>query len=59
MGQMTTKPNFLVLMSDQHHPHIMGCEGDPVVRTPHLDGLAARGVLFENCYTSYVRKISY
>ena len=50
MSRTTTKPNILVLMSDQHHPHIMGCEGDPVVRTPHLDRLAARGTLFESCY---------
>lgn len=42
--------NFLVLMSDQHSPHVLGCYGDPVVRTPHLDKLAGRGVLFENTY---------
>jgi len=47
---MPTKPNFLMLVSDQHHPHVMGCEDDPVVRTPHLDDLAGRGVLFESCY---------
>lgn len=44
------RPNILLIMSDQHHPHIMGCEGDPVVRTPNLDRLAERGALFENCY---------
>lgn len=48
--QVSTGPNFLVLMSDQHNPNVMGCEGDLVVRTPNLDYLAARGVLFENCY---------
>jgi choline-sulfatase len=42
--------NFLVLMSDQHSPHVLGCYGGPVVRTPHLDRLAGRGVLFENTY---------
>jgi len=49
-ARMATRPNLLVLMSDQHNPHVMGCEGDTVVRTPHLDRLAAEGVLFENCY---------
>jgi len=44
------KPNILLIMSDQHHPHVMGCENDPVVRTPNLDRLAKRGVLFESCY---------
>lgn len=28
----------------------MGCSGDPVVRTPHIDRLAAEGVRFENVY---------
>ena len=47
---MPDRPNFLIVMSDQHHPHVMGCEGDPVVRTPHLDRLAEGGTPFENCY---------
>lgn len=47
---MSDRPNILVIMSDQHSPHVLGCEGDPVVRTPNLDALAARGVLFENAY---------
>lgn len=37
-------------MSDQHSPHVLGCAGDPVVRTPHLDRLAAQGVRFSNTY---------
>ena len=47
---MAKKPNLLVIMSDQHHPHVLGCEGDAVVRTPHLDRLAARGAMFTDCY---------
>jgi choline-sulfatase len=35
-------------MSDQHNPHVLGCAGDLVVRTPHLDRLAGRGVRFTN-----------
>ena len=52
-GQTTNtedRPNFLVLMSDQHSPHVLGCDGDKVIRTPNLDALAADGVLFENAY---------
>lgn len=43
--------NFLILISDEHRRDTMGCTGHPVVKTPHLDALAARGTLFENSYT--------
>ena len=48
---MRDRPNFLIIMSDQHHAGIMGCAGDGVIRTPHLDRIAARGVRFDRCYT--------
>jgi len=44
------QPNFLVIMSDEHAPMFSGAYGHPLVRTPHLDRLAKRGVLFENAY---------
>jgi choline-sulfatase len=44
------QPNILLIMSDQHHPRLLGCAGDPIVQTPHLDALAARGTLFANSY---------
>lgn len=47
---MPKKPNVLFLMSDQHTQKIAGCYGDPLVRTPNLDRLAARGVTFDNAY---------
>lgn len=50
---MSTKPNILVIMSDQHAPGTMGFLGHPCVKTPHLDALAARGVAFKNAYCSY------
>lgn len=46
------RPNILLLMSDEHDPGVTGCYGDPIVQTPNLDALAARGVTFENCYTT-------
>lgn len=47
---MPKRPNILLIMSDQHSPHVMGCAGDQVVRTPHLDALARQGVRFTSNY---------
>ena len=40
--------NLLVIMSDEHNARVLGCAGHPVVQTPHLDALAARGTRFTN-----------
>lgn len=42
--------NVLLLMSDEHNPRVLGAYGDPLVRTPHLDSLAATGVRFTAAY---------
>ena len=39
-------PNILFIFSDQHRHDVLGCAGHPLVRTPHLDRLAAEGVRF-------------
>ena len=46
-----TRRNVIVVMSDEHDPRIMRCAGHPLVQTPHLDALAARGTRFVNAYT--------
>ena len=43
--------NLLIINSDEHRKDAMGCVGHPIVRTPNLDSLAARGAIFENAYT--------
>lgn len=43
--------NVLFLMSDEHNRSVMGCSGHPLVSTPNLDALAARGTRFPNAYT--------
>ena len=45
------RPNIVLIMSDQHNARVMGCAGDPHVRTPHLDGLAANGTMMRSVYT--------
>ena len=47
---MADRPNILVIMSDQHSKFHIGCYGDEVVRTPHMDRLAAEGIRFNNAY---------
>jgi choline-sulfatase len=42
--------NVLFIMSDEHSRRVLGAYGNPVIRTPHLDRLAAEGTLFENAY---------
>lgn len=44
--------NLLIILSDQHNPRIMGCAGHPLVKTPNLDMLAARGTRFSSAYTN-------
>ncbi len=43
--------NLLVILSDEHQSRAMGCAGHPLVQTPKLDALAARGTRFTNAYT--------
>ena len=44
------RPNILLITTDQQRTDTLSCLGAPIGRTPHLDALAARGVLFERCY---------
>ena len=44
--------NLIVFLSDNHARDIMGCAGHARVKTPNLDKLAARGVLFEQAYST-------
>ena len=43
-------PNILWLTSEDHGPE-MGCYGDPLANTPHMDDLAARGLLFTRAWS--------
>jgi len=47
---MPRRPNIVVVMADQLAPHFTGTYGHPVVQTPNLDALAARGMRFDAAY---------
>ena len=44
------RPNILFIISDQHSKYHLGCYGNPIVRTPHLDRLASEGMRLTNAY---------
>lgn len=48
-----TLPNILFIMSDQMTAALTGVYGHPVVKTPHLERLAADGVRFDAAYTPF------
>ena len=37
------QPNFLFIITDQHRADHLGCYGNPIVRTPNIDRIAAEG----------------
>ena len=45
------RPNIVLITLDTTRADHIGAYGDPDARTPVLDGLAARGVLFERAYS--------
>lgn len=50
---MAHKPNILVIMADQLAPQALSFHGNPVCKTPNLDRLAARSVIFDTAYCNF------
>lgn len=49
---MSDRPNILVITTDQQHHAMMSCAGNPWLRTPNMDRIAAWGTRFERAYCS-------
>jgi arylsulfatase len=47
-----TRPNVLLISTDQQRYDSLGCYGSRAANTPNLDRLAAEGALFERCYVN-------
>ncbi|MCC6538850.1 MAG: sulfatase-like hydrolase/transferase [Bryobacterales bacterium] len=47
-----TRPNIVVVMTDDQGSHDLGCYGARDLRTPEIDALAAAGARFTNWYSN-------
>lgn len=46
------KRNLVLILSDDHRYDMMSSRGHPWIRTPHMDRMAAEGILFENAFVT-------
>lgn len=44
--------NLVFILTDNHGPWTLGCYGNPDIRTPNIDRLAAEGTLFERAFAN-------
>jgi arylsulfatase A-like enzyme len=51
-GDRSTKPNVLFIAVDDLRPEL-GCYGKSYIKSPNIDRLAERGMLFTNAYVNY------
>ncbi len=45
-------PSFVFILADDLRWNALGCMGDRIIQTPHLDRLAREGVLFRNAFVT-------
>ena len=51
-GNTSQPPNILFILTDNQRADLLGCAGNPIIQTPHLDLLAQRGVRFANAFAT-------
>ncbi len=51
-GSQSPKPNILFILTDDQRFDAAGYAGHPILKTPNIDGLAARGVRFPNTFVT-------
>jgi arylsulfatase A-like enzyme len=51
-SQAARPTNIVLIMTDNHGDWTLGCYGNPDIRTPNIDRLAAQGMLFTHAFSS-------
>lgn len=52
LAAQAKKRNIVFILADDHRYDFLSCMGHPWVKTPHIDRLAAKGVLCENAFVT-------
>ncbi|GAA3612789.1 sulfatase-like hydrolase/transferase [Flavivirga amylovorans] len=48
----TEKPNIIFILTDDQRYDMLGCTGNDLIQTPHIDSIAAQGTLFTNAHVT-------
>ncbi len=51
-ASFASRPNFVIIIGDDISAADIGCFGNPGIRTPNIDRLAAGGLAFDNAYVT-------
>jgi len=46
------RPNVIFILSDDHRADLMEFAGHPLIKTPHLNSMAAKGIYFPNAFAN-------
>ena len=46
------QPNFIIFLADDLGYGDLGCYGNPIIQTPHIDAFAKQGVRFTDCHAA-------
>jgi arylsulfatase A-like enzyme len=47
-----SKPNIIFILTDDQRWDALGFAGNPIIHTPHIDGLASSGIYFRNAFVT-------